>query len=99
MTGYDDNGFSIIYTNIPTINRYFKLWEYTFQPPDGVIIPWNSNTTAKCKQTGKVITNKRGTFCDPKHIIGMAKDNVEQPSEPKWHMESFRYTIGSQRLV
>ena len=88
-TGYDDNGFSIVYTNIPTIKNYFKLWKYTFQTPDGVTIPWNSNTTVKCKQTGKIITSKRGTFNDPKNIIGMAENNIEQPPQSKMRMNHF----------
>lgn len=40
MTGYDDNGLSICFTNVDTIGRYKKLYESDFK--EDVI--WNSNT-------------------------------------------------------
>tara|TARA_Y100000816_G_scaffold54026_1_gene34842 strand:- start:11953 stop:13617 length:1665 start_codon:yes stop_codon:yes gene_type:complete len=41
-TGYDNNGISITYTNIDTIERYEKLWNSGFED---TTIPWNSKTT------------------------------------------------------
>ena len=41
LTGYDDNGTSICYTNIDTIQRYELLWNSKFNPD----IKWNSKTT------------------------------------------------------
>jgi hypothetical protein len=41
-TGYDNNGISIIYTNIESIIKYEELWESKFEDKT---IKWNSNTT------------------------------------------------------
>lgn len=44
-TGYDDNGVSIVFTNIDTIERYQKLWNSRFEAS----VKWNSNTTNRRK--------------------------------------------------
>lgn len=41
-TGYDDNGFSITFTNIDTIERYQALWNCEFNDKS---IVWRSKTT------------------------------------------------------
>ena len=43
LTGYDDNGESICFTNIKTLENYEKLWESNMEFTDG--LSWNSNTT------------------------------------------------------
>jgi hypothetical protein len=53
--GYDDNGDSIYYTNIETIEKYKKLIDTEFKATD---IIWNSNTT---KMVDNTITSK-GTY-------------------------------------
>ena len=40
-TGYDDNGDSIVFTNIDSIERYIDLWNSDFSDD----IKWNSNST------------------------------------------------------
>lgn len=57
-TGYDNNGDSICYTNIDSIERYEKLWNSGFE--DKSII-WNSLTTSN---TGGMLKSK-GTFNEP----------------------------------
>ena len=42
LTGYDDNGISICYTNIESINNYEKLLDNNMNYTDVV---WNTNTT------------------------------------------------------
>ena len=43
LTGYDDNGFSICYTNIDSLKNYDKLWENNMEFIKG--IKWNTKTT------------------------------------------------------
>ncbi len=58
-TGYDNNGVSICYTNIDTIERYEKLWMSNFEDDT---IRWVSKTTKS--QNGVMMA--RDTFNDPK---------------------------------
>lgn len=58
-TGYDDNGLSICYTNIDSIERYEKLWQSDF---DNKEIDWNSKTYKS--KNGKISSKK--TFNCPK---------------------------------
>ena len=56
-TGYDDNGKTIVFTNIDSIVKYRNLWESDF---DGnLMIQWKSNTTKSSSAGG---TESRGTF-------------------------------------
>jgi hypothetical protein len=50
-TGYDDNGITIIFTNIKSIITYQKLWDKNFDPA----ITWKSSTT---KQKNGITTPK-----------------------------------------
>jgi hypothetical protein len=43
LTGYDDPGETICFTNIPSIKKYKKLWDSDFEPEDP--INWKSNST------------------------------------------------------
>jgi hypothetical protein len=55
-TGYDDNGDSIIYTNISSIERYEELWESDFSDK----VEWSSNSTTYSQKKG--ITKSKKTF-------------------------------------
>ena len=46
-TGYDDNGDSIVFTNIDSIERYIDLWNSDFSDD----IKWNSNSTNYSEKT------------------------------------------------
>lgn len=45
LLGYKDNGVSICYTNLNSIEKYKKLWDSNFEEDVG----WNSNTTKRDK--------------------------------------------------
>lgn len=64
LTGYDDNGDSICYTNIASIENYIKLWENNMEFKEGII--WNTKTTQYDKNDD--ITYSTGTFNSVKHI-------------------------------
>ena len=64
-TGYDNNGISICYTNIDSIERYEKLWISNFEDNT---INWNSKTT---KYVNGILTGKN-TFNDPKDYDGFS---------------------------
>lgn len=68
-TGYDDNGDSIIYTNIPSIENYRKLWDNNFDKK----WEWNSNST----KYSKGITQSKQTF------NGEVTMNGEVPNTPE----------------
>ena len=76
MTGYDDNGISICYTNIDSIERYEKLWNSNFEDKT---IKWNSKTT---KYTNGILSGKN-TFNDPKDYDGfsVASDDIDELKE------------------
>ena len=64
LTGYDDNGKSICYTNIPSLNNYVKLWDNDMLFKEG--IAWNSKTTKFVPEKNK--TYSTGTYNSVKHI-------------------------------
>ena len=64
LTGYDDNGDSICYTNIPSLINYIKLWENDMEFKEGII--WNTRTTQYDKDDD--ITYSTGTFNSVKYI-------------------------------
>lgn len=72
-TGYKDNGISIIYTNVDTIERYKELYQNNFNSKD---IKWNSKTTTI---KNKILRSK-GTYNSTKFINGM-KDNFDDLDE------------------
>jgi hypothetical protein len=76
-TGYDNNGSSICYTNINSIERYEQLWQSNFEDKN---IEWNSKTT---KYT-KGILSGRYTFNDPRGYSGfsVASDENDETTEP-----------------
>jgi hypothetical protein len=76
-TGYDNNGISICYTNIDSINRYEELWKSNFEDKT---IKWNSKTT---KYTNGILSGKN-TFNDPKDYDGfsVASNDSDELKEP-----------------
>jgi hypothetical protein len=76
-SGYDDNGISICYTNIPSIKKYDKLWNSKFEDKT---IKWNSKTTI---YLNGVISGKN-TFNDPKNYDGFSVecDDSNEIKEP-----------------
>jgi len=79
-TGYDNNGISICYTNIDSINRYEQLWEGNFEDKT---IRWNSKTT---KYKNGILSGKN-TFNDPKDYDGFSvasdEESEEETEEPQ----------------
>jgi len=74
MTGYDDNGFSVCFTNVDSIEKYEDLFNSDFKNDS---IPWKSNTTV----SGRGKTRAKSTFNDPKKFsIGV--DSPEPTQEP-----------------
>jgi hypothetical protein len=76
-TGYDNNGVSVCFTNIDSIERYEKLWNSNFED---VSIEWNSKTTKN--KNGKL--TGRNTFNDPKDYDGfsVSSDDSDVVREP-----------------
>lgn len=76
-TGYDNNGISICYTNINSIEIYEELWNSDFEDKT---IKWNSKTT---KYTNGILSGKN-TFNDPKDYDGfsVASDDSDEIKEP-----------------
>ena len=63
-TGYDDNGKSVYFTNIPSIKKYKQLWNSDFTDKS---VKWKSKTT-------RIKSNKlqsKGTYNNPALINGM----------------------------
>lgn len=69
-TGYDDNGVSICYTNLESIDKYERMWKSNF---DNVKIDWNSKTTEFLN--GKL--KGKNTFNDPKIYVGFSSKKNE----------------------
>jgi|UniRef100_A0A6C0LZF1 hypothetical protein len=65
LCGYDDNGDSICYTNIKSIENYIKLWDDNMEFKKGTV--WNTKTTQYNKQDD-ITYNNVGTFNSVKHI-------------------------------
>ena len=84
MTGYDDNGFSIVYTNIKTIAEYSKLLKCGFNQPSDSKILWKSATTKN--RNGKIVSN-RGTFMSQPEM-GNGKDKCN-PQQAEMCMKKF----------
>ena len=78
-TGYNDNGDSIIYTNIPSIEKYRKLIETHF---DDMTIKWVSSSTV----IRKGIIKSKQYFNTPDNIKGfkvVQYDNDTETAEEK----------------
>jgi len=79
LTGYDDNGDSICYTNIPSIKIYIKLWDNNMEFTEG--IEWNTKTTNYNKKDD--ITYSTGTFNSVKHIPQLNEGCSEKIKEDR----------------
>ena len=99
LTGYDDNGRSICFTNVESIVKYGHLWDSKFEDTS---VKWHSKTTKRVKK----ILRSRGTYNNPKFIDGMDVSNEESEElEPVIHkFNSFeeaknfvKYTLGNAR--
>jgi hypothetical protein len=64
-TGYDDNGESVYFTNISSIERYHTLFESNFEDREVV---WKSKTTKKIRG----MLESRGTFNNPDLVDGLS---------------------------
>ncbi len=73
LTGYKDNGRSICYTNISSLENYIKLWDNSMEFGKGII--WNTNTT-KYDLTND-ITYSTGTFNSVKNIKQLSSNSSE----------------------
>jgi len=69
-TGYDNNGISICYTNVDTVERYEKLWNSKFED---TTIKWNSKTT----HYANGILSGKNTFNDPADYDGFSVSSNE----------------------
>lgn len=76
-TGYDDNGTSIYFTNISSIERYELLWKSNFEDKS---VKWVSKTTRRENN----ILQSSGTYNDPSYIDGMdvVSDDSSEEDEP-----------------
>lgn len=77
LTGYDDNGKSVCFTNIPSLKKYEKLWNSNFEDKT---IRWKSNTTI----TRNNMLDSKSTFINVSHIEGMdySSKYVDENHEP-----------------
>jgi hypothetical protein len=79
LNGYDDNGDSICYTNIPSIENYIKLWDNDMKFKKGIV--WNTKTTTYNKQDD-ITYNNKGTFNSVKHIDQLKDNSIESNQKP-----------------
>lgn len=79
LTGYDDNGDSICYTNIPSLENYIKLWDNDMVYKEGIV--WNTKTTQYDKHDN--ITYSKGTFNSVKHIEQLKEGSSEKVKEDR----------------
>tara|TARA_A100001037_G_scaffold253814_1_gene238619 strand:+ start:2827 stop:4446 length:1620 start_codon:yes stop_codon:yes gene_type:complete len=77
LTGYDDNGDSICYTNKSSLENYIKLWENDMEFKEG--IKWNTKTTQYNMKDD--ITYSTGTFNSVKHIEELKSGCSEKVKE------------------
>ena len=90
LTGYDDNGDSICYTNIKSIENYIKLWDNDMELCEG--IKWNTKTTRY--DDNDDITYSTGSFNSVKHIDQLkdgcsekVKEDRGEPTIKKFYKE------------
>ena len=78
-TGYNNNGDSICYTNISSLENYIKLWENDMDFKEGIV--WNTKTTQFDIKDG--ITYSTGTFNSVKNIEQLKNDCTEKLKEDR----------------
>jgi hypothetical protein len=79
LTGYDDNGDNICYTNIPSLENYVKLWENNMEFKKGII--WNTKTTEYNIKDD--LTYSTGTFNSVKYIDQLKDGCTEKVKEDR----------------
>lgn len=82
-TGYDDTGKSIYFTNIPSIKKYEKLWNSSFEDKN---IKWKSKTTKRKNN----ILHSTGTYNNPSLIDGMSVSSEESNEEQEPVIKKFK---------
>lgn len=82
-TGYDDNGKSIYFTNIPSIDKYEKLWNSNFEDKS---IKWKSKTTKRKNN----LLHSTGTYNNPSLIDGMSVSSEESNEEQEPVIKKFK---------
>ena len=83
LTGYDDNGGSICYTNIPSLEKYVQLWENNMDFKEGII--WNTKTTQYNKEDN--ITYSTGTYNSVKYIEQLKDGCSEKGNKYEDHIK------------
>ncbi len=78
LTGYDDNGDSICYTNISSLENYIKLWDNDMVFIKGIV--WNTKTTHYDEKDDITYTST-GTFNSVKHIDQLKDGCSEKVTE------------------
>ena len=81
--GYDDNGKTIIYTHLDSIERYKQMWDSNFTDTS---VNWNSNTTKK--KNNLVVST--GTYNNPKLIKGMCNSDEENTDDIEPIIKKFK---------
>ncbi len=79
LTGYDDNGDSICYTNKPSLENYIQLWENNMEFKERIV--WNTKTTQYNKSDD--LTYSTGTFNSVKHIEQLKEGCSEKVKEDR----------------
>ena len=78
LTGYDDNGDSICFTNIESIEKYQELWDNGLYKPS---VRWNSATTNEGKRNNKLTFNSAKMYKNMKvktHPRKWARTNITE---------------------
>lgn len=97
LTGYDDNGDSICYTNIPSLENYILLWDNNMDFKEGII--WNTKTTQYDKKDN--ITYSTGTFNSVKHIKQLKYNCSEKVKEDRGEpiIKKFYGESGQNKMI
>lgn len=97
LTGYDDNGETICYTNIPSITNYINLWNSNMEFKKGII--WNTKTTKYDRKDD--LTYSNGTFNSVENIEqlrdGCSHKVKNVRGEPK--IEKFKGEKGQLKMI
>ena len=91
-TGYDDNGISIYFTNIPSIEKYQKLWDSNFENTN---VDWKSKTTSRKNE----LLHSRGTYNNPSLIDGMSVSSEESDEESEPVIKKFTNFVDVKKYV
>ena len=83
VTGYDDNGKSIVFTNIQSIEKYEALWKTNFEDKR---VKWKSKTTKRKND----LLRSTGTYNNPSLIDGMGVSSEESNDEHEPVIKKFK---------